>query len=99
MPQLNRQRGKRAERMVASAFGGKRVGVLGNEDVNHPLFSIEVKARAKFAALKWMQQCERNATTPKIPLLVVHLHNTRHSDNLCVMRQKDLEDLLGRIKT
>lgn len=95
MTQLNRQRGKRAERMVASRMKGKRVGILGNEDVHHPLYSIEVKARARCAVVPWMEQCERNAGHGKIPLLVVHIHGTRHTDNLCVIRMKDLEDITG----
>jgi len=56
----NRQRGKATERAVAKRIGGKRVGILGAEDVSHPLFSIEVKSRKAFVAGDWMAQAVRN---------------------------------------
>ena len=53
-PNRNRQRGKECERVIAKMLGGKRVGILGNEDVSHPEYSIEVKSRQEFVARKWM---------------------------------------------
>jgi len=84
----NRQRGKECERKIAKIFGGKRVGILGNEDVSHPVYSIEVKSRKKFVAKKWMQQCERN-NDEKIPLVVVHEMNKSHSSDLVMMNIGD----------
>lgn len=40
-------KGYRAEKKVADYLGGKRIGTLGKEDVEHNLISVEVKARAK----------------------------------------------------
>jgi hypothetical protein len=93
----NRQRGKRAEKAIAERLGGKRVGVLGDEDVQHPLFSIEVKSRQRFAGEAFMQQAIRNCQGGKIPIVVVHISGRYHGNNLVMMRLKDFEDCLGRI--
>jgi len=53
-PINNRARGKSAERRIAALMNGRRVGILGKEDVETDKFSIEVKSRKKFAALDWM---------------------------------------------
>ena len=81
----NRQRGKECEREIAKMFGGKRVGILGNEDVAHPVYSIEVKSRKTFVARKWMEQCKKNNVDKKIPLVVVHEFNKNHSNDLVIM--------------
>ena len=39
-PAKNRQRGKATERAVAKLTGGKRIGILGNDDVQAGLWSI-----------------------------------------------------------
>ncbi len=92
----NRQRGKECERAIAKLFNGKRVGILGNEDVSHPRYSIEVKSRVKFVAKKWMKQCERNNIDKKIPLVVVHEMNKNHSNDLVIMKINDfLKDVKG----
>ena len=56
----NRQRGKNTERSLARRIKAKRVGVLGKEDLDHPLFSVEVKHRKRVVIEQWMQQAERN---------------------------------------
>ncbi len=91
----NRQRGKENERVVAKMFNGKRVGILGNEDVSHPKYSIEVKSRKKFVAKNWMEQCERNNIDNKIPLIVVHEMSKHHSNDLVIMR---ISDFLKEVK-
>ncbi len=89
----NRQRGKECEREIAKIFGGRRVGILGNEDVAHPIYSIEVKSRKSFVGRKWMEQCKRNNIDNKIPLVVVHEMNKSHSSDLVVINIKDFMEI------
>ncbi len=85
----NRKRGKDAERAIAKLVNGKRIGILGSEDVEHPTFSIEVKSRQKFIAEKWMQQAERNAPIGKVPLVVVHVVGQPFEKSFVVMRMQE----------
>ncbi len=93
----NRERGKAAERHVAKALGGERVGVLGGEDVSHDLLSVEVKSRVRFVGETFMSQARANCPDGKIPAVVVHVHGKRHCDDLVLLRMRDFEDLHGRI--
>lgn len=96
----NRKRGKDVEREVAKMFGGKRVGSLGYEDVQHDMFSIEVKSRVKFAAKAWMQQAERNNPNKgtKAPIVVVHMKNCPHKDNMVLINIVDFLNLIKEIE-
>lgn len=93
-PRKNRNKGKNTERKVAKLLGGRRVGLLGKEDIEMHSFSVEVKHRKKFVALKWMDQASKNCVDYKIPLLVVHVENQRHGDDCVIMRLKDFQRLL-----
>lgn len=53
-PADNRRRGKNTERALARRLGGRRTGVLGGEDINHPLLSIEAKSRQRFIGERFM---------------------------------------------
>ena len=94
LQKLNRQRGKRSQVAVAEIFEGLNIGTLGGTDVITSEFSIEVKDRAKFVAEGWMQQAEYNCMKNTIPLFVVHLRGTRHTNDLVTMRMKDFLSLL-----
>ena len=94
----NRQRGKAAERHVAKALGGKRVGTMGGEDVSHDLLSVEVKSRVRFVGETFMSQAKANCPDGKVPAVVVHLHGKRHCDDLVILRMADFEDLHGRVE-
>jgi len=85
----NRQRGKECEKEIAKIFGGKRVGILGNEDVMHPIYSIEVKSRKKFIGNKWMKQCKENNKENKIPIIVIHEANKSHDNDFVLINIKD----------
>lgn len=98
-PKLNRQRGKSYERYIANRLGGRRMGVMGKEDVDHPLFSIECKSFARFAGEKVMAQAERNAYKDKTPLSIVHIRGNSHDKDIVMMRLSDFEDYLGKLKT
>lgn len=93
MSKKNRDRGKRAERAVAELLGGKRVGIMGGEDVQHDEFSIEVKSRKSHAVFGWFKQCVNNNKDKKIPVLVLHEHNKRHENDLICMTIKDFKEI------
>ena len=96
---LNRNRGKAAERAVASALGGIRIGTMGAEDVHvDGPFSAEVKSRGAFVACDWMDQAIRNAPTGKTPLVVVHVRGKRHDKDLVIIRLSDWVDWHGGAK-
>jgi hypothetical protein len=89
MSKQNRDRGKRAERAVATMLGGKRVGIMGGEDVQHEVYSIEVKSRKSHSVFSWFRQCINNNKDKKIPMLVLHEHGKRHENDLVCLSMKD----------
>ena len=92
----NRDRGKAAERAVAKALGGLRIGTLSREDIHFDgPFSAEVKSRAAFVAADWMDQAVRNAPAGKTPLVVVHVRGKRHDKDLVIVRLADWADWHG----
>lgn len=95
MASKNKARGKRFEKKIAERLGGRRIGLLGQEDVLHPIYSIECKSREKLP--KWFanfwKQTEDSCPDDKVPLLVIHLHNQRHDDDWVVMKLSDFESL------
>ncbi len=93
----NRDRGKRAERAAAKLLGGERRGVLGGEDISHPLWSVQVKSRKSFVAVNWMQQSVKDCSPNKTPLLVIHVQGQRHSGDFVMMRMADFIDQFGEI--
>jgi hypothetical protein len=95
----NRDRGKRAEREVAKRVGGKRIGVLCGEDIEHAVFSFEVKSRQTFVASSWMLQAVRNCPAGKCPAVVVHVHGKRHDDDMVILKMRDFEAWMGETKT
>jgi len=95
----NRAKGKRNEKALAKILGGKRVGILSGEDISHPIFSIEAKSRKSVVIEKWMKQAEVNAPIDKIPLLIIHTHNSRRGNDIVCMRMKDWINFYGEVQT
>ena len=94
---LNRNRGKAAERAVAKALGGLRIGTMSREDIHFDgPFSAEVKSRAAFVACEWMEQAVRNAPDGKTPLVVVHVRGKRHAEDLVILRLADWKATHGK---
>lgn len=91
----NRKRGKRTEKNMEKLVGGKRIGLLGKEDIEHPIFSFEIKDRYSFIGKTFMEQAVRNAPEGKIPVVVVHVTRDQHKDDLVMIRLKDWRDLHG----
>lgn len=101
---INRRRGIRNEKAIAKRLNGKRVGLLGKEDVSNPILSIEAKSVRAFRGEKWMIQAHRNAPKDptgkllRIPVVVVHLPNQKRSKDILMIRLSDWEDLFGKIQ-
>lgn len=74
------------------------MGTMGGEDVHVDTpFSIECKARKAFVACDWMRQATDNAKG-KTPIVVVHVHGSRHDEDLVIIRMKDYQDWYGEIE-
>lgn len=91
----NRHHGKAVEKRVAKDMKGRRAGIFGGEDVEHPLFSIEVKSRERCVAANFMEQAVRNCPAGKTPLVRIHIKSKLYNNDLIVMRLQDFEDYLG----
>ena len=95
MSKKNRNRGKAHERKVAELIGGRRTGVLGNEDVSHSKYTVECKSREKIP--KWFadfwEQTVSNCEEGKIPLLVIHKLNQRYDDDWVIIKMKDFLEM------
>lgn len=91
----NRDRGKAHEKYIAKALGGTRIGTMGGEDVHMDSpWSIECKSRKAFVACGWMEQAKRNSKG-KTPLVIVHVHESKHDEDLVMIRLKDWKDWYG----
>ena len=91
----NRQRGKTTEKNIAKLIGGKRIGILGKDDVQAGSFSIEVKDREKSTAHKFMEQACRNCPPALTPLVIIHKKNSCHHEDLVCIKLKDWLDWYG----
>jgi hypothetical protein len=97
-PNKNRKRGKRNEALLAKRLGGKRQGILGKDDVVVGPYSIEAKSRKRYSVTQHMEQAERNAQPDQVPLVILHTHGQRRSNDLVMMRLKTFEEWYGSIK-
>jgi hypothetical protein len=88
-PSKNRRRGKHTESAIAMRLGGKRLGILGNDDVQAGAFSIEAKDQVKFVGTGFMAQAVRNCPQDKTPLVIVHTTGAGHDNDLVIMRLSD----------
>jgi len=94
-PNNNRKRGKRNEKALADRLGGKRIGILGKEDIQHERYSFEVKSFVRYAGAKILEQAERNAPAGKIPLAIVHIKNQLRDNDIVMMRLSEWEKMNG----
>lgn len=87
MSKKNRDRGKRLERFLANDLKGRRIGLLGKEDVQLDRFSIECKERKKMPTFlkKSMKQAFQNCEDGKAPVLILHEHDQPHGLDLVIM--------------
>jgi len=96
MSKKNRQRGKDYERWIAKDLGGRRVGLLGFEDVLTQKFAIECKERKKLPkfVVNTMEQAENNAPEGKIPVVCLHELHAPHEKDLVIMYYEDWRKLI-----
>ena len=85
----NRKRGKSVESAVALLLGGRRVGILGKEDIQHPDFTIEVKSRKSFSGTGFLEQAEKHNVGGKTAIAVVHVTDKGHKNDIVLMRLSD----------
>ena len=93
-PKRNRRFGKNVERHIAKIMGGKRMGILGKQDVVTDKFDIECKGVKRTVISKWFAQAKKNTTEDKLPLLVVHPVNTLYEESFVIIRLGDFQRLL-----
>lgn len=91
----NRKRGKRVQAKVAKLWEGKNTGILGGEDVEHRLFSIESKSRLKCVIEKWFTQAEANCPKGKIPLVHCHICGKNYDGDFIITKLHDFKGLIG----
>jgi len=99
MSNLNRRRGKDYERWLARHLGGKRIGILGREDVEFPLISAEAKERKKIPAFicHCLNQAQANSDG-KIPVVFLHELSKEHDDDVVIMRLVDWRKMYRKFK-
>ncbi len=95
MSNRNRRRGKDLERHVAHDLGGRRVGILGHEDVMAHGFAIETKERQTLPAfiIKCMAQAESNARGDAA-VVILHELGKSHGLDVVMLRYRDFRALI-----
>ena len=90
----NRRRGKDFERWLAKDLGGRRIGLLGQEDVIIDKYRAECKERKKLPMFikKCMAQAISNCRDA-IPIVILHELNSNHNDDLVIMRYADWKEI------
>lgn len=96
-----RRRGKQYERFIALDLGGRRIGLLGQEDVQFELISAECKEREKLPAFlkKCLAQAVDNCEEDKLPVVFLHEHNVSHEFDIVVMFYVDWKDMFFEYRT
>lgn len=87
---------KAVERGIAKLLDGRRVGILGDHDVEAGVWDIEVKHGKQIpkTILKWWSQANKNTREGQKPMLVLHYPRQSLEDCLVFVRLGDL--LSGR---
>lgn len=91
------RKGGDIERAIARYMGGTR-NSFSDEDISHPIFSIEVKHRQSNpkSIIRYMAQSEACASKRgKIALVIQHEHRQEYGNSFATLRLKDLVDLIG----
>ena len=95
----NRQRGKANERATAKYLGGRRVGLMGKDDIcDIGPWSAECKSRVSFAGEKFLEQAERSAPKGKTAIAIVHINGQRRDRDIVLMRLKEWWAWHGEVK-
>jgi len=94
----NKRQGRAVQSKMAKRLGGKSVGTIEGQDIEHSVFSVEVKHRKKFVGNTFMNQAVKNCPKGKVPLVIVHELNQRFDKSLVMIRLKDWEDWYGKFE-
>jgi len=91
----NRRRGKEFERFIASELGGRRIGLLGQEDVTADFLAIECKERERLPRFlkNCMEQALKNRKDGNMAVVFLHEHYKPHESDLVVMLYPDWKRL------
>ena len=87
---------KHCERTIASLLGGVRTGCNGESrrDVEHPLWSIEVKHRKSLP--EWLHSAMDQAIIEaehRVPMVVLHEKQMKYEDSYVILRLKDFKEI------
>jgi len=94
----NKAQGRKVQAKIAKMIGGKSVGTIEGQDIEHPLWSGETKHRKTFIGNTFMNQAVKNCPENKTPIVIVHTLNQRFEKSLVMMRFSDWEDWFGKLK-
>jgi len=95
---------KETERQVARRLGGQRVPITGRQrgdapDVEHPLWSVEVKHRRVIPS--WLHNAMAQAIAAvrdnQVAIVVLHEAGRLHDNDYVVVRMKDWVELWGEV--
>jgi hypothetical protein len=101
----NKNAGRKYQRRIAKRFGGKSVGTIEGQDIEHPVFSMECKKMKTFPSWfigknkngketgLWAQTL-RNCPEGKIPLALLHMTGQKHEEDIVLMRLGDFENIV-----
>lgn len=95
---------KNAERRIADIIGGERVPVTGRQrgsapDIAHPIWSIEVKHRAKLP--DWLHDAMAQAVASnkggQLPIVILHEENQPYAKSFVVVELGEFQNWYGDI--
>ena len=93
----NKAQGRKVQSKFAKMLGGKSVGTIEGQDIEHSLFSGETKHRKKFIGNTFMDQAVKNCPEGKTPLVIIHTLNQRFKNSLVMMKYSDWEEWFGKL--
>jgi len=89
---------KKFERRIAIQIEGRRTGILGGEDIEHPIFSGECKLLQELP--KWLRdvygQAVRNCSKGKIPFACVKQKGKNDKNALVILNFMDFKELINK---
>lgn len=87
------------EKRIALAIGGRRIGILGKEDVEHEYLSIEAKLlkRDRFPKLliDAYGQAKKNCPEEKIPVLCMKPKNILDKNAFVILSLEDFRLIMN----
>lgn len=91
---------KKFEKRIAFRLGGERVGILGAEDVRHPILSIECtqvdKKRFPQMVKNKYYQAIKNCPKGKKPIVVMKEKRRLDDNSLVIVSLSNFEKILFR---